>query len=260
MMLSRKLKEPLKSPWPGKSMNSIVEKASLTLFHDCNQSLHETYQGQGWIWRNEQRTSYLGLGFSPMPCRSVKTPTEELLGELVELLKSWTHPEEQNYQGYLCLGLTGACPQGLCQQKSLWETNSLQNLWHSFAMKIVTVIKGENLVPYLTRKLQESKPVDMASVITYVTVSWKCWNWRISKNFWRLLKEESHQPHPRSVAVYKLIRPARDSPSVYRPVSPVSYWELSWKRWGQNGCGYSSLPTVLHPRLQRLAISTGLNL
>merc|ERR1719318_356796 len=111
------------------------------------------------------------------------------------------------------------------------ETSSVYNypvgIFGQFCSKDSKVIK-KDLLPYLVEKLGEQKYqlqqehpsiTAMNSALVYINA---LGNLGLEESSYALLEmiegKITMHPHPRSVAVYKLIRSARTNPSVYRPV------------------------------------------
>eukprot|EP00088_Acartia_fossae_P064950 TRINITY_DN79_c0_g1_i2.p1 TRINITY_DN79_c0_g1~~TRINITY_DN79_c0_g1_i2.p1 ORF type:complete len:1872 (+),score=653.85 TRINITY_DN79_c0_g1_i2:417-5618(+) len=149
--------------------------------------------------------------------RSVKTPTEELLEELVELLKHQHIQQNRIIRAAYAMGLTELINKACINPES--QMNEFPTkIYGEFCHPEMSVIK-ENLIPFLSRKLRESSRSEMGSVITYVNALGNLGTEQASKELMEVVEGRiSVNPHPRSVAVYKLIRPARENPSVYRPV------------------------------------------
>ena len=149
--------------------------------------------------------------------RSVKTPTEELLEELVDLLKTDNIQKNRVIRAAYAMGLTQLV------NKACINSNSVRNefpykIYGQFCNKDMNVIKN-NLVPYLAQKLQESSKTDMSALITYVNA---LGNLNLEETSMELLKvvegRLSSPSHPRAVAIYKLIDATLRNPSIYRPV------------------------------------------
>ena len=149
--------------------------------------------------------------------RNIQTPTEELLGELVQLLKSRQINENRIIRASYILGLTELVNKA-CVNHVTMKTEYPYKMYGQMCSENSSVIK-EELLPYLSQKLQESSSSDMNSVITYVNA---LGNLGLKESAEELLKvvegKISSSPHPRSVAVYKLIRPASENPGLYKPV------------------------------------------
>jgi hypothetical protein len=149
--------------------------------------------------------------------RSVKTPTPELLEELIELLKTDNVQENRVIRAAYAMGLTQLV------NKACINTESMRNefpykIYGQFCNKDMDVIKN-NLVPFLAQKLQESSKNDMSSVITYVNALGNLNMEESSKELLKVVEGRiSSLPHPRSVAVYTLIGATLKNPSLYRPV------------------------------------------
>ena len=158
--------------------------------------------------------------------KSVKTPTEELIQELTNLLKHSTVQSVNTLKATVAMSLSE-----LVHRACIDETSSVYNypvgIFGQFCSKDSKVIK-KDLLPYLVEKLEEQKyqlqqeqPTisAMNSALVYINA---LGNLGIEESSYTLLEviegKMTTHPHPRSVAVYKLIRSARTNPSVYRPV------------------------------------------
>ena len=149
--------------------------------------------------------------------RSVKTPTEELLGELVELLKHENIQSNRVIRAAYAMGLTELIYKGCVNPESI-KNEFAYKIYGQMCHREMSVTK-ENLVPYLERKLQEPSKTDMGSVIVYINALGNLGTEESSEALLNVVEGRiSTNPHPRSVAVYKLIRPALEKPSIYRPV------------------------------------------
>ena len=196
---------------------STVEKAffdlvSMTATNPCMKLIKDKVESGDMI---REPTSWSWILSNAL--RSVKTPTEELLGELVELLKTEHIQRNRVIRAAYAMGLTELVHKACINQESM-EKEFPYRFYGQLCHESMPVIK-DNLIPYLTRKLQESTQVDMGSVITYVNALGNIGTEESSKELLKVVEGRiSTSPHPRSVAVYKLIRPARENPSVYRPV------------------------------------------
>ena len=158
--------------------------------------------------------------------KSIKTPTEELIQELTNLLKHSVVQSSNTLKATVAMSLTE-----LVHKACIDETGSVYDfptgVFGQFCNKDSSVIK-KVLLPYLVEKLEEQKyqlqqeqptTASMNSALIYIN---SLGNLGLQEASYALLeviegKMTSH-PHPRSVAVYKLIRVARTNPSIYRPV------------------------------------------
>ena len=149
--------------------------------------------------------------------RSVKTPTEELLGELVDLLKTENIQKNRVVRAAYAMGLTQLINKACVDSQSI-RNNFPYKIYGQFCNKDMNVIKN-NLVPYLAQKLQESSKDDLSTLLTYVNA---LGNLNIEESTMELLKvvegRLSSPSHPRAVAIYKLLDAAMKNPSIYRPV------------------------------------------
>ena len=149
--------------------------------------------------------------------RAIRTPTEELLGELVQLMKSEQVNGNRIIRASYLLGLTELVNKA-CVNPITMKSEYPSQFYGQLCSPESQVIKDQ-LIPYLVQKLHQSASSDMNSVITYVNA---LGNLGLKESTEELLKvvegKISTSPHPRSVAVYRLIRPAAGNPSLYRPI------------------------------------------
>merc|ERR1719394_1922615 len=147
--------------------------------------------------------------------RSVKTPTEETLHELTNLLKHSTVQQSRNLRATVSMSLTE-----MIYRACIDETSSLFNyptkMYGQFCSKNSKVIKKE-LIPFLSQSQPSTS--SMNKLITLINSLGNLGTEEASEALLEVI--EGHytlHPHPRSVAVYKLIRSARADPTKYRPV------------------------------------------
>jgi len=131
------------------------------------------------------------------------------------------------------------------------------NIFGDFCDEDSDVIKKE-LLPYLATMLSESAKSDVGSVITWVNALGNLGTEDASLELLKIVEGKiSTHPHPRSVAIYKLIRAAQLNPVVYRPVFMAlienSAENSEVRMAAVTGLTYCSPATA---DLQRLAVRT----
>ena len=188
--------------------------------------------------------------------RNIKTPTEELIRELVQILRHENVQKCPILRAAVAMGVTEIVHKACVHpQSSLNEFPA--NIFGSFCDADSDVIKKE-LLPYLTQMLSESANSDVGSVITWVNALGNLGTEEASLELLKVVEGKiTVHPHPRSVAIYKLIRAAQLNPVVYRPVfmalveNPAENPEV--RMAAVTGLTYCS-PSTAH--LQRLAVRT----
>eukprot|EP00092_Neocalanus_flemingeri_P009183 GFUD01009884.1.p1 GENE.GFUD01009884.1~~GFUD01009884.1.p1 ORF type:complete len:1721 (+),score=446.76 GFUD01009884.1:69-5231(+) len=158
--------------------------------------------------------------------KSVKTPSEEVIQELTNLLKHSSVQTVKSLKATVAMSLTE-----LVYKACIDETSSVfdypARIFGKFCNKDSKVIQ-KDLLPYLVGELQAQKdqlqqhqPSTSAinSAIIYINA---LGNLGIDEASHALIEvvegKMTLHTHPRSVAVYKLIRSAKRNPSVYRPI------------------------------------------
>jgi len=211
------LEETFKTQYGQDKYESIVEKAfydlvattgtnpCLMLIRDKVLSGEMSKAPASWSW------------ILSNALRSVVYPTEELLGKLVELLKTEHIQNDRVIRAAYVMGLTDLVNKA-CLNPETMRTQFPYKIFGQTCSEQSSVIKTD-LVPYLASKLKESSRLDTGSVITYISALGNLEIEEASKELLEVVEGRiSISAHPRSVAVYKLIRAARENPSIYRPV------------------------------------------
>merc|ERR1719312_2127547 len=157
--------------------------------------------------------------------KSVKTPTEALIEELTELLKHPVVQSSEALRATVAMSLTA-----LVHKACVDETSSVHDypkIFGPLCNKESKVIKTV-LLPFLAEKLEEHQyqlqreqpsSTSMNSAIVLINALGNIGLPEASSPLLEVIEGKlTTHPHPRSVAVYKLIRFARANPSVYRPV------------------------------------------
>merc|ERR1712042_157632 len=149
--------------------------------------------------------------------RAVKTPTKELIGELVELLKTEHIERNKIIRAAYTMGLTELIHRA-CVNPLTIKNEFPYKIYGQMCHKDLPVIKS-TLIPYLSQKLSESPKTELNTIITYVNA---LGNIGVEETTEELLKviegKITLKSYPRSLAVYMLIKPALIKPSIYKPV------------------------------------------
>merc|ERR1711863_218859 len=149
--------------------------------------------------------------------RTVKTPTEELIKELVELLKTEHIERSKIIRAAYTMGLTELIHRA-CVNPLTIKNEFPYKIYGQMCHKDLPVIKS-TLIPYLSQKLSESPKTELNTIITYVNA---LGNIGVEETTEELLKviegKITLKSYPRSLAVYMLIKPALIKPSIYKPV------------------------------------------
>merc|ERR1712042_172969 len=149
--------------------------------------------------------------------RAVKTPTEELIKELVELLKTEHIERSKIIRAAYTMGLTELIHRA-CVNPLTIKNEFPYKIYGQMCNKDLPVIKS-TLIPYLSQKLSESPKTELNTIITYVNA---LGNIGVEETTEELLKviegKITLKSYPRSLAVYMLIKPALIKPSIYKPV------------------------------------------
>ena len=188
--------------------------------------------------------------------RNVNIPTEELIRELIHILKHENVQKSKVLKAAVAMGVTEIVHKA-CVHPQSSQNEFPANIFGSFCNEDSDVIKKE-LLPYLTQKLTESANTDVASVITWVNALGNLGTDEASLELLKVVEGKiTINPHPRSVAIYKLIRAAQLNPTTYRPVfmalieNPAENTEV--RMAAVTALSYCSPSTA---DLQRLAIRT----
>jgi hypothetical protein len=188
--------------------------------------------------------------------RNIKTPTEELIRELVHILKHENVHKCPILRAAVAMAVTEIAHKACVHPQSSYNEFPA-NIFGDFCDEDSDVIKKE-LLPYLTQMLSESSNNDVGSVITWVNALGNLGTEDASLELLKVVEGKiTVHPHPRSVAIYKLIRAAELNPVIYRPVFMAlieNSAESSEVRMAAvTGLTYSSPSTA---DLQRLAVRT----
>lgn len=158
--------------------------------------------------------------------RSVQTPTEKTIQELINLLKDSSVQRNRDLKATVAMSLTEMIYKA-CVDETSSSYNYPKRVYGKFCSPSSKVIKVD-LIPYLKQSLTDLKPElreaepGTSAMNKLITLINALGNLGIEEASQALLEvvegDYSQHPHPRSVAVYKLIRSARQNPTKYRPV------------------------------------------
>merc|ERR1719292_91879 len=167
--------------------------------------------------KNHQLSGETGAWIVSNAIRSVKTPTKELLKELTDLLKHQAVQENRNMVSTVALSLTH-----LVHKACIDETSSIYDFpakaYGRFCDQKSAVIARE-LIPFLAEKLSAAAETDINKMITYINALGNLGHDGAALHLLRAVEgRPSRHPHPRSVAVYQLVKTASRNPVLYRPV------------------------------------------
>jgi hypothetical protein len=188
--------------------------------------------------------------------RNIKTPTEDVIRELIHILRHENVQKCPVLRAAVAMGVTEIVHKACIHPQSSFNEFPA-NIYGTFCDEESDVIKKE-LLPYLIQMLSESANSDVGSVITWVNALGNLGTEEASLELLKVVEGKvTVHPHPRSVAIYKLIRAAQLNPVVYRPVF-LSLVENSAENpevrmAAVTGLTYCS-PSTAH--LQRLAVRT----
>ena len=158
--------------------------------------------------------------------RSVQTPTEKTIQELTNLLKDSSVQRNRDLKATVAMSLTEMIYKA-CVDETSSSYNYPSRVYGKFCSPSSKEIKLD-LIPYLKQSLTDLKPElreaepSTSAMNKLITLINALGNLGIEEASQALLEvvegEYSRHPHPRSVAVYKLIRTASQNPTKYRPV------------------------------------------
>ena len=149
--------------------------------------------------------------------RSVKTPTEQLLKELVNLLQHRIVQDDHQLSSAVALTLSHLVYKACISRDSSVYSYPVQ-AYGKFCDEKSPVITRE-LIPFLSSKLFSAQETDIHTMITYINALGNIGHDGASVELLKVVEgAPSRLPLPRSVAVYNLMKSARSNPAHYRPV------------------------------------------
>jgi len=148
--------------------------------------------------------------------RSAKTPTKQLLKELIDLLKHIAEQDNRNVISTVVLAVTR-----LIHKACIHETSSVMNFpaktYGRFCDEKAPEITRD-LIPFLAEKLFATRKTDVNQLITYINALGNLGHDGAAIHLLKVIDDGSFDSHPRSVAVYQLRRAASRNPALYRPI------------------------------------------
>merc|ERR1719394_1327689 len=148
--------------------------------------------------------------------RSAKTPTKQLLKELIDLLKHIAEQDNRNVVSTVALAVTR-----LIHKACIHETSSVMNYpaktYGRFCDEKAPEITMD-LIPFLAEKLFATRKTDVNQLLTYINALGNIGHDGAALHLLKVIDDGSFDSHPRSVAVYQLRRAASRIPALYRPI------------------------------------------
>ena len=176
--------------------------------------------------KNGQLKGESGAWIAANMIRSVRTPTEGVLEELTSLLMHESIQKDRTLRATVALSLTELIYKACIDETSM-EFNFPTRVYGNFCSKESKVIK-KTMVPFLKSslyelkdQLKEEQPSSQTinHLITYINA---LGNLGIDATAETLLEVVdgtlTPHSHPRSLAVYRLIRTASRNPTKYKPI------------------------------------------
>ena len=158
--------------------------------------------------------------------RSIRTPTEEVIEELTELLKHESIQEDRILSATVAMTLTELVHKA-CVDETTSQFNFPTKVYGQFCYGESKPIR-KNLVPFLQKQLYDLKDElsnektsfhSTHKLITLINALGNIGTEETSKTLLQVIEGVlTMESHPRSVAVYKLIRAASRNPAKYRPI------------------------------------------
>ena len=143
--------------------------------------------------------------------RSIKTPTEEILEELVTLLKSSEVQRCRSMLSAVSLGLTEVVHRACVNQYNAKKEFPVQ-IYGEFCNQESKVVRDE-LEPYLIRELRQVEHENIHSAIVLINSLGNLGTERTVEALLEVVEGRiTSSPHARSLAVYNLIRATQKKP------------------------------------------------
>merc|ERR1719414_1501945 len=187
--------------------------------------------------------------------RTAKTPTRQLIQELIDLLKQITEHDEHNMMSTVALATTQ-----LIHQACIHQTSSVSDFpvktYGKFCDEKISEIT-QDLIPFLSDKLFSVSKDEIYQLLTYINALGNLGHDGASIHLLKVIEDGSFDVHTRSVAVYQLIKSASANPPLYRPIilqiidNEAEYDEV---RMAAITVLSHTMPTSIH--LNKLAIRT----
>jgi len=148
--------------------------------------------------------------------RSAKTPTKQLLKELIDLLKHIAQQDNRNMVSTVALAVTH-----LIHKACIHETSSVTDYpaksFGRFCDEKTPEITRD-LIPFLAEKLFATRKSDTNQLLTYINALGNLGHEGAALHLLKVIDDGSFDTHPRSVAVYQLRKTASTKPALYRPI------------------------------------------
>merc|ERR1712002_512524 len=212
----KEVEHTIKSRFEGKEYENIAEKVffdlvSMTGTNPCVMLVKEKIksgvvveQPETWAW------------IISNTLRTIKTPTKELIEELVELLKTEHIERSRLIRAAYAMGLTSLIHKA-CVNPITMRNDFPYKIYGQMCHKDLPVIKTD-LIPYLSQKMSESES-DVNTLITYINALGNIGAEETSKELLKIIDGRiTTESYPRSVAVYSLYKAAIMKPSIYKPI------------------------------------------
>merc|ERR1711962_23780 len=148
--------------------------------------------------------------------RSAKTPTKQLLKELIDLLKHVAQQDNRNMVSTVALAVTR-----LVHRACIHETSSVSDFpaksYGRFCDEKTPEITRD-LIPFLAEKLFATRKSDINQLLTYINALGNLGHEGAALHLLKVIDDGSFDKHLRSVAVYQLRKTASTNPALYRPI------------------------------------------
>merc|ERR1711962_211771 len=148
--------------------------------------------------------------------RSAKTPTKQLLKELIYLLKHIAEQDNRNMVSTIALAVTR-----LVHKACVHETSSVSDYpaksYGRFCDEKTPEITRD-LIPFLAEKLLAVPKTDINQLLTYINALGNLGHDGAAMHLLKVIDDVNFDVHARSVAVYQLRKTAATDPALYRPV------------------------------------------
>lgn len=192
------------------AMRVFFDLLSVTATNPCIKLLQEKVIG-GEI------SGEIGSWVISNALRSLKTPTEEILSKLFELLKNNKVQDSRPMKAAVTLGLTELVHRA-CIDPLISEKEFPVSIYGKFCNEESKVIKDE-LDPFLEEKIKDSSDSNINSAIIFVNALGNLGSKKSAEQLLKIIERKVlPSPHVRSLAVYRLIRSAKMNPVAYRNV------------------------------------------
>merc|ERR1719334_1253803 len=148
--------------------------------------------------------------------RSAKTPTKQLLKELIDLLKHIAEQDNRPMISTVALAVTR-----LIHKACIHETSSVSDFpaksYGRFCDEKTPEITRD-LIPFLAEKLFAARKSDVNQLLTYINALGNLGHDGAAMHLMKVVDDVNFDVHARSVAVYQLRKTAATNPALYRPV------------------------------------------